>query len=301
MDPNLVGKPIAGTMDGRNPHGASSLLQEGQTRPSKFSDFKPIVSAKTPLSMMQNSAGHGYTGREIPYRESSRGVVPGYQGHVPRARDTYGTSAVGGLAPEPHVGAHKKLGPMTGHDNGSARLIGPNNPGTTWNPMESTGRVLGWEDAETVFPEYKDKKQGVMPGYAGFRPGSRDHHNHSAFGGIAQSGPEGQGPNLKPAWDQGRGHPGVNYKATINGILPGYKGHVPEAIMKAGESHFGSLVQPWGGNAGHYNVAGAQSGHETNGNAFDKAYEVDKMAKSGYSGHVPGARDTYGTTVYNAE
>lgn len=246
----------------------NAKVEEGSTRPSKFSDFKPIVSAKTPVSMMQNSAE-----ATDPYREQSRGVVPGYQGHVPRARDTFGTTAVGGLAPEAHVGTHKKMGVMSGHDR--------------------TQRVLGWEDPETVFPEYKEKKSGVMPGYAGFRPGSRDHHAQSAFGGIQHSGPQGQGPDLKSNWDHGRGGPGVDYKTTVKGILPGYKGHVPEAILKAGTSHFGSLVT-----AG---AKGAQSGHETNGNAFDKAYEVSKLTKSGYSGHVPGARDTYGTTVCNPE
>ena len=37
------------------------------------------------------------------HRNESRGVVPGYAGHVPKARDTFGSSAVGGLAPEQHV------------------------------------------------------------------------------------------------------------------------------------------------------------------------------------------------------
>jgi hypothetical protein len=240
-----------------------------EDRPSKFSDFKPIQSAKTPLSMMQSGSE-----RHNPYFEQSRGVIPGYQGHVPRARDTFGVTAIGGLAPDIHVGAHKPMGPMSGHD--------------------PTERVLGREDVDPTYPEYKDKKGGVMPGYAGFRPGARELHGTAAFGGIAREGVEGQCAEMKANWDNGRGGPGVDYKNVVSGIVPGYKGHVPEAICKSGTSHFGNA---------QYNqpVVGAQSGHETNGNAFDKAYEVNQMTKSGYAGHVPGARDTYGTTVFNPQ
>ena len=235
-------------------------------RPSKFSDFKPIVSAKTPVSMMQNHAEDA-----DPYYRQSRGVVPGYQGHVPRARDAFGVSAMGGLAPEANVGTHKKMGSMTGHEKEQV--------------------VLGREPAETVFPEYKDKKRGVMPGYAGFRPGSRDHHAQSAFGGIAHDGPQGRGdePVLKAKWDRERMDPGTDYRQVVGGIVPGYSGHVPLAITKAGHSHWG---QP---------QKGAQAGHEGTGSEAYKAYEVQLMAKSGYSGHVPGARDSYGTTIFNAE
>jgi len=244
--------------------GGDLKPEEVSTRPTKFSDFKPIVSAKTPVSMMQNHATN-----EDPYFKQSRGVVPGYQGHVSRARDAFGTSAVGGLAPDQNVGTHKKLGCMTGH--------------------EKEEIVLGREPAESVFPEYKDKKRGVMPGYAGFRPGSRDHHAQAAFGGIAHDGQTGQGEDLKPGWDQKRMDPGTDYRAVVNGIVPGYTGHVPLAISKTGTSHWG---QP---------QKGAQSGHVATGIEYDKAFEVNQMTKSGYSGHIPGSRDSYGTTVCNAE
>jgi len=233
-------------------------------RPSKFSEFKPIVSAKTPQSMMQNHSAH-----ENPYFKESGGVIPGYQGHVPRSRDAYGVSAVGGLAPEPNVGTHKKMGCMTGHEKEQV--------------------VLGREPAETEFPNFQATKRGVMPGYAGFRPGARDHHNKSAFGGIEHSGPQGQGPDLKAGWDKKRMDPGTDYKQVVGGMVPGYTGHVPLAIAKTGESHWGKLGP------------GAQSGHQVTGIEYDKAYEVTKMTKSGYSGHIPGSRDSYGTTVCNAE
>jgi len=245
--------------------------EEVKKRPSKFSDFKPIQSAKTPQSMMQNSAH-----RPDPYYESSRGVVPGYQGHVPRARDTFGTTAMGGLAPDIHVGAHKSMGSMTGHEK------------------EQT--VLGREPEDSTYPEYRDKKSGVMPGYAGFRPGARDSHAKAAYGGIPSKGRQGEGNlnHLKATWDHSSGNPGVDYKSVVAGIVPGYKGHVPEAINKHGTSHYGNP-------APGVKLLGAQCGHETNGNAHDKAYEVQQFVKSGYSGHVPGSRDSYGTTVCNPE
>ena len=244
--------------------GGDLKEEEVATRPSKFSDFKPIQSAKTPVSMMQD-----HMHNVDPYRDVSRGVVPGYQGHVPRARDAFGTSAVGGLAPDINVGTHKHLGAMTGHSPGDV--------------------VLGREPPDAVFPEYQDKKRGVMPGYAGFRPGSRECHGLSAYGGIERKGLSGQGSDLKPDWDGQRMSPGTDYRETVNGVVPGYTGHVPLATLKTGTSHWGKPQ------------SGAQTGHAETGIAYDKAFEVSKMTKAGYSGHIPGARDTYGTTVCNAE
>lgn len=131
---------------------------------------------------------------------------------------------------------------------------------------------------------------------AGFRPGARDNHASAAFGGITRVGPQGQGDlnQQKATWDNSSGSPGVDYKKVVAGIVPGYKGHVPEAINKHGVSHFGNAEL-------NVPVQGAQLGHEHNGNAFDKANEVKQYVKSGYAGHVPGSRDSYGTTVCNPE
>lgn len=77
----------------------------------------------------------------------------------------------------------------------------------------------------------------------------------------------------------------------VNGILPGYKGHVPEAINKHGTSHFGSINARAGQGAqlGHENVKGDQYVNN----------DVGMYTKSGYSGHVPRARDAFGTTTCN--
>ena len=156
----------------------------------------------------------------------SKGVVPGYAGHVPRARDTFGSTSVGGLAPEPHVGAHKKMGAMAGH----AEPV----------PWE---KDYDWETQ--VYNGFSGTKNGVIPGYAGFRPGARDVDGVAAFGGIPHDGPSGHGdnPKLKSDWDQGRMKPDTDYRQVVHGIVPGYTGHVPNAIDKHGTTYFGKITK----------------------------------------------------------
>jgi len=282
--------PPTSRMTAENPHmagmvGTQFVPVEGEKvsstsgKFSKYSDtnWKPLVGPKTPLSMMQAHPDSSHY--PDTYTKESRGVVPGYQGHVPRARDTFGSTAVGGLSPDMHIGAHKKMGVMSGHEQqayGSKRVEGPLGAGEL-NSAEYTS--------------FSEKKIGVMPGYAGFRPGSRDHYGDSAFGGIPHDGNHGEGPDLKGPWDRGRGGPGIDYKVVVNGILPGYKGHVPEAINKHGTSHFGSINARAG--------KGAQLGHENVKGDQYVQNDVGMYTKSGYSGHVPRARDAFGTTTYN--
>ena len=73
----------------------------------------------------------------------------------------------------------------------------------------------------------------------------------------------------------------------VSGILPGYTGHVPEAINKHGTSHFGSIASS--AQLGHENVRGDQYTENS----------VGMNTKSGYSGHVPRARDAFGTSTYS--
>ena len=241
---------------------------------SKYSeaDWKPLVGPKTPLSMMQQHPDQSLYPDAHKY--SSGGVVPGYAGHVPKARDTFGSTAVGGLSPDIHVGTHKHMGPMAGHESqayGSKQGQGPLGAGPLSDPK---------------YAAFSEKKTGVMPGYAGFRPGARDHYGDAAFGGIPTKG-AGEGTNIqdKAAWDEGRGGPGVDYKKVVKGLVPGYTGHVPYAISKHGTSHFGGIVP--GAQLGHENVKGDQY-VENN---------VGMMTKSGYSGHVPRSRDAFGTST----
>lgn len=269
--------------------------EEGVTGMSKFSEFKPIVTIKTPMSMMQSHPDA--TAYPDAFRNESSGVVPGYAGHVPRARDTFGSSAVGGLAPESHVGAHKHAGAMKGHE----------------------GKVP-WEkdyDWETqVFNKFSEKKTGVMPGYAGFRPGARDVDGVQAYGGIPHEGAHGHGdnPDQKANWNGGLMKPGTDYRKVVHGIVPGYTGHVPNAIDKHGTTYFGAITQEGQKRAFSKDTLyvdpahqldssdsgthwGAQRGHTNT--LLDKCNDVGMYKKSGYSGHMPEARHAFGTTVYN--
>ena len=229
------------------------------------------------------------------HKFSSKGVVPGYQGHVPKARDTFGSSAMGGLAPEPHIGSHKKMGAMAGH----AEPV----------PWE---KDYDWETQ--VYNGFSGTKNGVIPGYAGFRPGARDVDGVAAFGGIPHDGPSGHGdnPKLKSDWDQGRMKPDTDYRQVVHGIVPGYTGHVPNAIDKHGTTYFGKITKDGdqrtitkdqlyvedGADSGdggtHF---GAQRGHTNS--LLDKCNDVTMNRKSGYSGHMPASRDAFGTTVFN--
>lgn len=262
------------------------------TAMSKYSEFKPIVSDKTPLSMMQSHPDS--SAYPDAHKHESRGVVPGYSGHVPRARDTFGSSAVGGLAPEAHTGIHKKMGPMTGH---SEQV-----------PWEKN---YDWETQ--VYNGFAEKKTGVMPGYAGFRPGARDVDGIAAYGGIPHDGEHGHGDVAvqKAEWDMGRMKADTDYRQVVHGIVPGYTGHVPNAIDKHGTTYFGALTKGGekrqttldqlymsdGADSGdlgtHY---GAQRGHTDS--LLDKCNDVSMMKKSGYSGHMPASRDAFGTTVF---
>ena len=220
-------------------------VPEGVSMMSKYSEFKPIVSAATPLSMMQSHPDQ--SAYPDAHKYSSGGVVPGYQGHVPRARDTFGSTATGGLAPDIHVGAHKQMGCMTGHESQG------------YGQKHSAGPLGAGPLSDSKYAAFSEKKSGVMPGYAGFRPGARDHYASQAYGGIVHDGASGQGRNEqeKAGWDKGRGGPGVDYKGIVHGLVPGYTGHVPEAICKSGTSHFGSIV-PAAAQLGHENVRGDQ-------------------------------------------
>jgi hypothetical protein len=119
----------------------------------------------------------------------------------------------------------------------------------------------------------------------GFRPGARDECGTATFGGIQRYGQaqsRGAHENPKP-----------EFVASVAGVVPVYTGYVPSAKNTHGVSHYGSIA------GGHHNLpaAGPQNGH---GAAIkgDRCIEVNSTVKSGYSGHVPRARDTFGGAHY---
>lgn len=116
----------------------------------KYSEFKP------PGQMVALGISMGPSGDptcDIPdYAPEANGIIPGYAGHIPRARDKYGGSAHGGCSLAVH--GQKHIGPQIAHEK--AAVLG--------NAFGSDGLPLPPEAVEPVFDNYQTKVQGVMPG-----------------------------------------------------------------------------------------------------------------------------------------
>jgi len=234
----------------------------------KYSEFKPPgLSVETGVSMFQDPAC------ELKdYAPEANGIIPGYAGHFPRARDKYGGSAHNGCSVAIH--GHKHIGPQIAHQKTEA--LG--------NRYGTDGLPLPPKAVEPRYSNYKEKVQGVMPGYGGFRPGARDECGFATVGGIQRFG-EAETRGAHPA-------PKPEFVGGVRGVLPGYTGYVPTSKNTHGISHYGSLP------GGHHNMrgSGAQKGHiDVKG---DRHLEVSKNIKSGYAGHVPQSRDTFGGAHY---
>jgi len=100
----------------------------------------------------------------IDFKSAARGIVPGYAGHVPRARDSYGEAASGGITPE----------------RGWKRA-----PKVYLGPMGSRGLDHGPEGAASrphAYTRHHNRvSEEVKPGYAGHVPLARDTHGTSHY------------------------------------------------------------------------------------------------------------------------
>lgn len=170
------------------------------------------------------------------YRNEVGGIVPGYQGHVPRARDQFGESHVGGLKPDPWSG-QRHMHAAVGH---SVNSIGQ---------AELMSDEKKWQKEEERFAAYKERNGGVMANYAGHRPGARAVEATSAYSVVSRPGKASiwSGENDTAAFtglsgnSQATTGTQVSYRAQVGGIVPGYKGFVPGSIDKAGGSHYGGI------------------------------------------------------------
>ena len=132
------------------------------------------------------------------YRAERNGIMAGYGGHVPRARDKIAGSAVGLV---PHSGHSPQLGLPT-------------------TKVDSTPPSL---------EAYKEKVGGIIPGYAGFVPGSNFKCGESTSKGDITERP----PSPGPFW---REQP----KPPVFAVKPGFGGHMPGAMNRVGGSAFSS-------------------------------------------------------------
>ena len=115
----------------------------------KFSEKFEIVHI--PLGKSMGPSGDPTC--DIPdFAPQANGIIPGYAGHIPRARDKYGGAAHGGCSIEIH--GQKHIGAQMLHEKGDA--LG--------NRYGNDGLPLPPKAVEPVFDNYKTKVQGVMPG-----------------------------------------------------------------------------------------------------------------------------------------
>lgn len=246
-------------------------------------------SLPTPMPMSSDASSQAEIGVQSDYKDQVNGILPGYAGHVPRARDKYAGASTGSIAPT--RGPHVAIGPQDGH-------------------------VRPEDVLPPRFVDYIETQKGCMPGYAGFRPESVHVKNVSAFGGIPHQGTgyhQDSGLNFSVGSDNGPSHleqgnrtfdwrrrntgaAPPSFRDNVGGILPGYTGHVPRATEKHGTSHYGGLApdKPY--------VPLAQTGHEgykidpMTGMAGEKDVELKMIPK--YEGFIPKARDTFGSSHY---
>ena len=222
------------------------------------------VSLPTPLPMSVNPSTDGEIDGSADYKASVNGIVPGYSGHMPRSRDKYAGSAHGGLNSNPYSPPEKR-GPQK-------------------------GCVREEDVVPDIFAKYKDTVVGVMPGYTGYRPASKDVFNVSAYGGIPNDMQTGMHERAYD-WKRVPAPEPPDFLEAVGGVVPGYTGHVPNAIDKHGSSHYGNM-RP----SPTRSVPLAQAGHLEQ--EVDKSCEVAFATMPGYQGHIPQARDTYGTSYH---
>mgnify|MGYP004234499539 CR=1 FL=1 len=70
------------------------------------------LSALLTEAQQSVDAAYALHDASLDFKTAVRGIVPGYAGHVPRARDMYGTPASGGITPERGWKRNERTGQM---------------------------------------------------------------------------------------------------------------------------------------------------------------------------------------------
>jgi len=205
---------------------------------------------------------YGVWSETLPdYKAQVGGVLPGYGGHVPRAIHKYGESAVGatpqfeGSPEKKEVEELRKLfgrqPQVRGLEQGDYFRTDPNDDGEEWWPKAPPGAAI-----EGQMTDFRDEINGVIPKYAGHVPRSKDKYGASAFGKTRTVADVKGGKKQQDKSNSGVKVEGVtmgqvrreNTKAEVpfkptqrldgNGVVPGYRGHVPNVVNAVGMSTF---------------------------------------------------------------
>ena len=194
------------------------------------------------------------------YREEVGGVLPGYGGHVPRALHKNGASAVGKTPPFDTLNEHEEIAELRkmfsrqpivrGLENGDYKRADPNDDGEEWWPTAPPSAAI-----EGHMIDFRDERNGVLPGYAGHVPRGKDKYGASAVGHTRTVVGE-EKTHLRDQSNSGVRVQGVimsqmnrqNSKAEVpfkapkrhdgNGVVPGYRGHVPGVKYTVGMSTY---------------------------------------------------------------
>lgn len=130
--------------------------------------FHPEYS-ETPIPI--SAQHHGIHDASLDFKTAVRGIVPGYAGHVPRARDLYGTPSSGGITPERGWKRNERTGQMLQETN--------------LGPMGERAWAAGPEGAASRPHAYSRRhnrvSDEVKPGYAGHVPVARDTFGTSFY------------------------------------------------------------------------------------------------------------------------
>jgi len=231
-----------------------------------FEDMPGAGTGAEGLGIDGNQSGHPDTKKEhgrwkegLPdYSEQVGGVLPGYGGHVPRAIHKFGASSKGQTRPFEHSIEHDEVAELRelfsrspkvrGLEKGDFSRSDPNDDGEEWWPQLAPPAAI-----EGQMKDFRDVRNGVVPKYAGHIPRAKDKYGQSAFGRTRTIADEGQ---MKDMSNSGVRTDGVimgqvnrqNTKAEVefkpsqrhdgNGVIPGYRGHVPNVVNTIGMTTF---------------------------------------------------------------
>lgn len=258
------------------------------------------------------------------YRDDVRGIVSGYRGHVPNSRNVIGNTYYGG----PGGGMLRdtgsySMGTRIDHaDDKASETEHGGMPG--YRGKASLGHGEGtWSQTERgtaghhLIEHSPDLKgRGVVTGYAGFIPGRQHkygtaHRSKGVNDGIypyvekvegrqVSDSPLGQPKGAAPEAPQPE-----SYCKQVNGILPGYRGHMPRAREVVGETFFGGLSGQEGEQGNRKWEDDRTAASEVHGDVARlgsmRAHSASPAARGvlpGYRGHVPTARDKFGGSHY---
>jgi len=114
------------------------------------------------------------------FRRKRNGILPGYAGHLPNARDKIGASPIGGVPVWTEEGV--TLGQPV-------RYTTKQEP-----PREQVSFMSKDLEKRHVIQrkDYTERVNGIVPGYAGFVPGANHTYGASPFGGVPVTSLESQ-------------------------------------------------------------------------------------------------------------